>query len=266
MQTRSIDASTELQRALDLLVKNWTLALPTAIATLAFTWFLIVFVISAVTGITGGSILASGDSNASKAAGALLALFTSIPFLIGLPVLMLALIVANVMTIAAAEEAWQGRPPDFGRAFSIAMTKLPAIIVASLLIALMAIIPSMLIILLGLGLLLLLALGFFMMYVTAAIVLGNQSGTGAIGESFRIVRANAGSSALAFAAIIIVAIVGQIISTVVSHVPVLNLVSAFIVGGFTSAYTALVSARFYDILSGRTAAAPPPSTFITPAG
>jgi hypothetical protein len=250
-ETRQIDASAELQRALDLLVKNWQLALPTALASLAFAVFTVLVVLSALTGLTGASVLSGGEAAASKAMGAIMGLLGSATFLIGMPLLVLLLIVANVMTIAAAENAWQGRPPAWDQAFRVAINRLPAIIVSAVLIALIALIPSVLVLAFGLGLLLLLVLGFFMMYVTPSIVLGNRNGAAAIGESARIVRANAGASALAFAAIVIVAIIGQVVTSVVGHVPFLNFVAAFLIGGFTAAYSALVSARFYDVLGGR---------------
>jgi hypothetical protein len=50
---------------------------------------------------------------------------------------------------------------------------------------------------------------------------------------------------------VIVAIIGQVVTSVVGHVPFLNFVAAFLIGGFTAAYSALVSARFYDVLGGR---------------
>ena len=48
----------------------------------------------------------------------------------------------------------------------------------------------------------------------------------------------------------IVAMVGgSIVNAFTVHIPIVNLVSGFIVGGFTTAYAALLSVRFYMALA-----------------
>jgi hypothetical protein len=270
MASRPIDATAELQRSLDLLTKNWVLAIPSALAALLFAIFVTVGILSALAGLGTAAIL-SGGRDLHQAVAKIIAVMSSGTFLIGLPVLAILDVVAHVMTLAAAQDAWEGRPPDFGRAFSLTLGRFPALLIAGILIALLAIIPAVLSFLL-VGLPLLLALFFFTMYVTAAIVLGGRSGSAAIAESYRLVRANPGASAIAFFAFIVVAIIGQIANSLVAHVPPINFLAAFAIGGFTTAFSAVVSARFYDLLSGRAAApafaggpqppAPPPGSSI----
>ena len=75
MFSRPIDAAGELQRSLDLLMKYWVLAIPSALASLGFAVFLTFVVLSALGGL-GASALLSGGGDVSarhrRHAGALL--------------------------------------------------------------------------------------------------------------------------------------------------------------------------------------------------
>ena len=170
-----------------------------------------------------------------------------------MPILIVLAVVAHVMTLAAAQDAWEGRAPDFGRAFSVSLGRIPALFIAAILIALLAIVP-LLLSFVGIGLLLLLALSFFMMYVTASIVLGGRAAAprsvsptawcAPIPAPARSPSSPSSSSRSS----------AQIANSIVAHVPLVNLVAAFVIGGFTTAFSAVVSARFYNLLTGREAA------------
>jgi len=239
-----IDAPAELQRAAELLFKNWMLALPTALASL-------------IIGIL--ALFAFGTVFASAMAGGLVAGRTGAGLaavLAALPMLALYLVIAGVLTILAqaivihaAEDAWEGRPLDFGRSLSVATSRLVPLIGAFILVGLVMIIPVALMVVL-IGFLLLLVAAFFLMYVLPAVVLGDQGAAGALTESYRIARENVVPSLIAFIGIIVAAVLGGIINGLLHHGAILSLLGSLIVGGFVSAYIALVSARFYMLLRG----------------
>ncbi len=239
-----IDAGAELQRAFALLQRHWVLAIPPAVASLLFTIFMVFVIFSVVAGLVGAGVLAA-NGGAGQPLGALVGL-GSLSLLLALPLLLLLLFVANALTVVAAEDAWEGRAPDFGRAFGVVLRKLPDLLVVGIAIGALAIVPAILSIV-GIGLVLLLALGYLTMYALPAIVLGGESGFAALGASYRLVRSDWQTSAIAFAVMLGVALAGQMANALMIHLPLVNLVSSFAIGGFTSAYTALIAARFYAL-------------------
>lgn len=239
-----IDVGAELKRAFELLQRYWALAIPPALASLLFTIFVVFVIFSVVAGLIGAGVLAA-NGGAGQPLGALVGL-GSLSLLLVLPLLLLFAFVASALTVVAAEDAWQGRAPDFGRAFGVVLRKLPDLVVAGIAIFLLAIVPALLSIV-GIGIVLLLALGYLTMYALPAIVLGGESGLGALGASYRLVRSDWGTSAIVFAVMLGVALAGQIANGLVIHVPLVNFVASFAIGGFTSAYTALIAARFYGL-------------------
>jgi len=256
MVSRQIDAMSELTNAVKVLMNNWVLAIPTAVASLIFMLILFFTVFAAI-----GSVIGAGAMGGMHPGGAMAMLggFGVLGTVLLIVAILIAL-VANAAVIAASEGVWQGRPPDLSGGISRAIGKLPHLIVAAILIFLMAIIPTLLIFIV-IGIFLLIALYFFMMYVFPAIMVGNEGATSAIGASFRLAKENFGPSAIAFVGIIVALVIGQIINTMFSHIIGLNFIVAFVVGGLTSAYAALVSVRFYDLLRGvavPAVAAPPP--------
>jgi hypothetical protein len=103
------------------------------------------------------------------------------------------------------------------------------------------------------------------MFVTPAVMIGRESGTGAVSTSFRIASQNVGPSLIAFVGIVGASIVASFANAIAAHIPIVNFIVSFAVGGLAAAYSALVMARFYDMLRGgvpRAAAAagyaPPP--------
>jgi len=253
---RQIDAMSELTNAFKILMNNWVLAIPTAVASLIFMLILFFTIFAAI-----GSVVGAGALGGLHPGGAM-AMLGGFGIL-GTVLLILAILialVANASVIAASEGVWQGRPADLSGGISRAIGKLPHLIVAAILIFLLAIIPTLLAIFV-IGIFLLIALGFFMMYVFPSIMVGNEGGASSLGASFRLAKENFGPSALAFVGIVVVLVIGNIINTIFSHVIGLNFIIAFVVGGLTSAYAALVSVRFYDLLRGSAVPAvgtPPP--------
>lgn len=244
-----IDAPAELQRAAELLFKNWMLAVPTALASL---------IIGILAIFAFGTVIASALAGGVIAGRAGAGIAT---VLAALPLLALYLVIAGVLTILAqavvihaAEDAWEGRPLDFGRSFTVAVGRLVPLIGAFILVGLVLIIPAALMIVF-IGFLLLLVVGFFLMYVLPAVVLGDQGPAGALTESYRIVRENIMPSLIAFIGIVVAAAIGGIVNGLLHHGAILSLLGSLIVGGFVSAYIALVAARFYILLREQTSVA-----------
>ncbi|MEA2664276.1 MAG: hypothetical protein QOI11_1220 [Candidatus Eremiobacteraeota bacterium] len=239
-----IDVGAELQRAFELLQRRWVLAVPPAVASLLFAVFVVFVLFTVVAGLVGAGVLAA-NGGVGQPLGALVGL-GSLSLLLVLPLLLLLAFVANALTVVAAEDAWEGRAPDFGRAFGVVLRKLPDLLVAGIAIFLLAIVPAILS-LVGIGLVLLLVLGYLTMYALPAIVLGGESGLGALSASYRLVRSDWGTSAIVYAVMLGVVLAGQIANALMIHLPLVNFVASFAIGGFTTAYTALIAARFYAL-------------------
>jgi hypothetical protein len=249
MVNRQIDGMGELQSAFSLLFKNWMLALPPAIVALGGAIYFGTVMAGVLVG-AAGSMGAAGAMGGTPNFGALLG-GAGLLLLVGLIVIMLLSVVALAIVVGAAERVWHGQPADLSSGVSKAVGKLPSLILLFIIFGVIAIIPI-------LGILVDLVLGFFWLYAIPCIVLGNQGATQAMGTSWRLASANAGPTLTAFIGIIVVNVIGAIINAVCIHVPVLGWIVSFLIGGLTAAYAALVIVRFYDLLSGSTAA--PPAT------
>jgi hypothetical protein len=241
MVAQQIDAPRELEAAAKILSARWTLALPTAFSSLAIAG-IVFFVIGAVVVSAAAAILMGGH-------GAGLAAIGAGASTVALAVVAMVLIstAAHAVVLVAAHDAWAGRDPDYGAAFRLTLARFPALLVAAFATALLYAIPVALSFLL-VGIPLLFVLGYFLMYVRAAIMIGGEDGITAIGTSFRIASSRTGPSLVAFGGIIAAFIVGRIVDAFTIHLPVVGLVTAFFVGGATAAYIALVEVRFYELL------------------
>jgi len=243
-----IDAVSELQNAFRVLLSNWVLAIPTALVSLLAAIFVVFMVAGIMASVFGAGMMGGMHPGA---AGALLGA-GGVTLAVGLIVLILLSLLANATVIGAAEHVWRGQPPDLAGGFSKAMAKLGPLFLLFIIACIIGLICLILTPLLGLGVIVAIVLGFFFMYALPAIVVGNRGATDSLGESWRLVRANVGPSLVAFLGIIVVSIIGQIIITLFHAIPFLHVIVSFIVGGFTSAFVALVVVRFYDLLSGGT--------------
>lgn len=242
----TIDSGTELQRAFDILVKNWLLALPTAIASLAALFF-VAFLVASI----AASVIGLGVGSEGRHLGLGAALFGAGTFaaLGGFIAIVVLSMLAQAVVVHGAEEAWLGRPVDLVASFGVAVARLPALVVSGIAIMLIMLIPIALSVVL-IGIPLVIVAGFFLIYVLPAIVIGNESGIAAIGTSYRLAKDNFGPSAIAAIAIILSIALAQAINISLGHVPVIGWIAAFLVGGFSSAFGALVASRFYTLLTG----------------
>lgn len=244
MVGRRFDAAGELGNAFRVLSDRWTLALPTAIASLVIG-AIIFFVIGAVL-VSGGAALVLGHTGAALAA--LEAGATGVALAIGLIALVSTF--AHAMVMAAAHEAWADRDPDYSAAFRLTMNRFPALVVLAFLNALLFAIPVALSFLV-IGIPLLFVVGYFLMYARAAVVVGGEDPISAIGTSFRLASTHVRPSLIAFAGILGAFIVARIVDLFTIHIPGIGLLTSFFVGGATAAYMALVEVRFYELLRDR---------------
>jgi hypothetical protein len=249
MVARQVDAVAELGAAAQLLASRWTLALPTAIASLIAGMFFL-FVLTA---LVASAFIAGAGARTGHAASGLAFLGAGLASgAVTLIVIVVLVGLAQAIVIAASEDAWQGRPPDFGAAIGKAIAKIPSLVALFVLLALLALIPLLLSFMV-IGIPLLLVLGFLMMYALPALMVGNRRAVEAIAESYHLTRAHLAPSAVAFVGIVAAMVLGRVVDAAFLHVPLLGLVVTFVVGGVTAAFAALVSVRFYDLLRTRSA-------------
>lgn len=235
------EPASELQRAAELLVKYWVLAVPTAVASLIFAVIVVLSVLGVVvTTIAGGAAAGHAGTAAGLGSGILLAL---VLFFLGI----VALYVAAAMVTAEAPAVLEDRPPDLAAGLAKTLQRLPDLIVAMLATFALALIPLVLCFVL-IGIPLLFVLGYFLMYVPAAVIVGNEGGLAAIRTSFRITTQRVGESVICWLGCFIAMIANAVANSILVHIPLINFVAAFAIGGFTSAYTALITVRFYVAL------------------
>jgi hypothetical protein len=244
MVRSGFDAVGELQAALNLLIANWRLALPTGIASLTVA-VIVALVVAATTGAAlgagaiGGAGAAMGGGLATMMAGSAIGFIASL-VLIGL---------AQGAVIAGASDLWNGRPLDLQAALRTALAHFGRLGVAFAIIAGLMLV-CMLLSVIGIGFVLMLAVALFAMYVLPAILVGGRAPVDAYKESYALVRANLRDSAIGAAGIVAALVVAQIVNAIAAHIPVVNFVAAFAVGGIANAYAALVQVRFYELVRG----------------
>lgn len=251
MATSEVDAVTELQNAFQALTKNWVLALPTAVVSLLEAIFGLLLVATVLGGAIGAGAI--GAMHPGAALGMIAA--GGIWLVLGVVVLVLLSLLANAIVVGAAEHVWHGQPPDISGGISKALAKIPTLLALFGISVVLGCLCVILLPLLGLGALLGLAMAFFFMYAMPAIIVGNQGAVDALRSSYHLVRANISPSITAFIGIVVVLALGRIVTVLFSHIPVVNIIVHFLVGGATTAYAALVAVRFYDILRSQIAPA-----------
>lgn len=253
MVNRQFDALAELQSAFNVLSKNLVLAIPTALVALAAALLAIFAVATVFASLLGAGVLTGSAPGAIRpGVGALLAGGGGLLLLVGLVVLVLLGILAQAVVMAGAERVWHGEPADLTHGIARAMGKIGPLFLLFLLAMIVGFICFVIIII---GWIAFIVLGFFFMYTIPAIVVGNEGVMNALRTSWRLVRENIGPSLSAFVGIILVSAIGAIIDRILLHIPVFGLIINLVVGGLTSAYSALVLVRFYDLLRAQPAIA-----------
>jgi len=236
-----------LQRAAELLSKHWTIALPSALASLALVAVVFFGVITVVVGTLLGHA-AAGHVGTGLGLGTGLLVAGS-----AFGVACIAVFVAHAIAVAAAPDVLADRQPDLAAALLTVLRRLPDLTVAFVACLLIAIVP-LLLCFVFVGIPLILVLGYLLMYVPAAVIIGGEGGLSAIATSIRIGRTRFGESVIAWLGLFVANVIGVVVNGIAVHIPIVNLVVGFAVGGFITAYAALVMTDFYTEL--RSGAAP----------
>ena len=245
MVSPPIDAMAEVQSAFRHLTKNWMLGVP---LLLGYIIAACIFIGALLLG--GGAALLTGGLTGGDPR-AIMASLSGMGLLAGIAGIVAALVIA-IATAAVyngAESIWQGRSLNLGTDIGAGLSKLPQLVVAFL-VLLIPIIICVLLAAVIIGIPLLIVLGFLMMFVVPAIVVGGASGVAAVGESWRLTTKNFGPSVMAFLAVVVVSIIGSIINVILGHIPILGQIVALVVSVAVGMFSALIVVRFYDIIRG----------------
>lgn len=254
MIARQFDPIAELQSAFTLLTRNYS------IATIPLVALIVCFaLIATVIGVAGGGAILASMNDLSSNPMALVPIITASLAWFGIAGLLAFIVwlIANGAAVAASESAWQSGTADVGGGFNRALSRLPDLILAAIVLGVICIAIAWTIVG-GLALL------FFMLYVIPAIVVGGESAFQAMGTSWNMSTKNAGATFAALLGIIIVAIVAMIVNAILSHIPVLGWIISLLINALLSTYAALVVVRFYDLLRGSATATAPPAPPATP--
>ena len=248
---RTFDPVAEATSAFQLVIKNWVLAVPQLIVGV------IAIALALILGM--GSIFAAGGLGAMMGRGgdngAGLAALSGLIGTIWIIVLVAGILglIAYGATILAANDAWAGRPVDIGGAIGKSIGSIVNLLIFGIIIGICCAILAITFV----GPII---LGVLMMYGFQAIVLGGQSGVGAIGESYRLVTKNFGPSIIAILAVIVAYVASFVISMVLGIIPIIGQIISLIVGALVFAYACAVVTRFYTLIqSGAVIASAPAS-------
>jgi hypothetical protein len=231
------DPAAELQRCAEVLVRHWTLMLPTAAASMIMMLIVVVAVISSVTTLVA-ALVASDHHQVVAGAGVATAAGIGV-LLFGLALIVFA--VAIALTLHAAPDVLQDRPPNFEASLHAVMQRLGQF----LLLGVICTAFSLALCITLIGIILLPVVGYFLMYAPAAVIIGGEGAVQSMITSSRIARERVPESLVAWVGILIVWMAAMVAHGIAAYIPLVNLIVGFAIGGFTAAYNELVRARFY---------------------
>jgi hypothetical protein len=234
----------ELQRCGEMLFKYWIIAVPPALASLAIVLVVFATIVTLVGSALAGAFL--GGDHPSAGAGIGFG-FGSILGLGGVCLGFVALNVAQAVTMHASLDAFADRRPNLGASFRAIAPRLGDLSLSMLISFVLMLVPIALCFVL-IGIPLVLVAVFFLIYVQAAVVLGGESAIGAIATSARIATTHVGHTIVLAIGVIVVSVGGSIANGLLVHIPLVNVLTGFAIGGLTSAFVAMATARFYVVL------------------
>jgi hypothetical protein len=252
---RTFDPVAEATSAFQLVIKNWVLAAPQLIVGVVAIVLALVLGMGSILAAGGlGAMMGHGDNGAGLAA--LSGLLGTI-WIIALVVGILSLIAFGA-TVLAANDAWAGRAVDIGGAISKSIGSIVNLLIFGIIVGICCAILAITFV----GPII---IGVLMMYGFQAILLGGQSGVGAIGESYRLVTKNFGPSIIAILAVIVAYVASFVIGMVLGLIPILGQIISLIISAFVVAYACAVVTRFYTLIQSgaviaSTPAPAPPAT------
>jgi hypothetical protein len=253
MAAAQFDAVKETTDAFKLLFKgrNWILGAPTVASI-----FLIVVVLLVVFFLTLGPEfirqLSNGGSGAQEptpSAGQIIAF--AVAATVGVLFAVAVSIFIQAWTLVAAEPVWRGQDPAWDRGFNRAAAKLLTLFAYTILVGLIAVVSLLVIV----GPII---VAFFAIYGPAYILFADKSATEAIGASFRLASENIGPTLILVLAFIVVYIMGFVLQLVFGWIPGLGILVTVGFQWLFSAYIAIGTVRFYEILNAASGEPPFP--------
>lgn len=234
----------ELQRCGEMLAKHWIVAVPPALASV----LIVIVVFSTIVTLIGSALAGAflGGDHATAGAG----LGFGVGALLGSAGMLLGFAVLNVtqaVTMHASLEAFADRRPDLGASLRAVLPRLCDLTVSMIASFALLVVPLALCVVL-IGVPLVIAVVYFSIYVQAAVVVGGEDGITAIRTSFRLARTHVQSTVVLAIGVVAVTVLGNVANGFAVHVPIVNLVAGFAIGGLTSAFVAMATARFYSVL------------------
>lgn len=210
---------------------------PLAVAVLGF---LLVFFIgggaAAVGALMGGAM---GGGQGATAGGIVGLILGMLVFGVVMGVLWL---LSSGMVVVMARDALGGREPVQGEAFSAVVGRLGAVVVASGLVTAIMAVGFLFLVIPGL------VAAVFLMFTLPAVLLDRLGAIDGIRRSFAVVRAHLGSVVGLVVGSLLVLVGVGIASWILSLVPFLGGLAAFVLHGAAVSYLTVVGVHFYQLL------------------
>ncbi len=234
-----------LKEGIEVSKKNYVIFFPTvAVAVVLAVLALIIVGAGAVsTGLMG-----RGGMQSPGAFMSLLGAMAGGLFVIGFVGTILGL-VAHGMTVGMAKEVLDTGTTSLSSGFSVVVSHLGQLFVASLLVGVIVFIGFMLLFVPGL------VASFFLMFTFVSVIVDNAGAVEAMKKSYATVRANMNDSVVFFIAIIAVGAVFAIANLVLGVIPVLGQLIGLAIMGIFGGYASVVAVRVYTEME-KTAGAP----------
>jgi hypothetical protein len=227
-----------------MLFKYWVIAVPPALASVAIVLVVFATIVTLIGTALAGALLGGDHPSAGAGVGFGLG---SILGLGGIVLGFVALNVAQAVTMHASLDAFADRTPDLAASFRAIAPRLRELSISMFLSFVLLIVPIALCFVL-VGIPLVLVATYFLIYVQAAVVLGGERAIPAIATSARIATTHVGHTLILAIAVLAVTFGGSIANAALVHIPLLNILTGFAIGGLTSAFVAMATARFYTVL------------------
>jgi len=260
MAIRPFDPVQEITSSFGPLSRNPMLLLPNIVAGLIPAILILVF---------GGFALIGAFMSPSTLMnpGSMSGFFTPTLFIgFGLAVLVgiVLSLLATGATYGGAADVIQGRSVDVPSLMANGTKYAGSIFVFGLILAVVGALAELVVILLGVishgilgvlgGIVLFFAaiyVGFLLIYGFAALVVGGRGPVDAMQESAALARANVGPTLMVVLAAIVLFIITAIVNAILGFIPFLGFLIGIAIQGACAAFIALISVRFYMLLSGR---------------
>jgi hypothetical protein len=215
--------------------KNYIIFFPTVAVAVAMAVLALIVV---GTGVVSVGLMGRGGMRSPGALMSLLGAMAGGFFVLGVAGTILGL-VAHGMTVGMAKEALETGTTSLNSGFSIAVSRLGQLFVASVLVGIIVFIGLLLLFVPGL------IASFFLMFTFVSVIVDNAGAVEAMKKSYATVRANMNDSVVFFIAMIAVGVVFAITNMVLGVIPVLGQLIGLALMGVFGGYASVVIVRVY---------------------